>query len=92
MTVDGLAEHFGVTHQTIRRHLTELAEIGKLERLHGGPFLPSGASNIGYAERRNLNEDAKARIAQACVPHIPDGRSVFLNIRTSTEAVARALL
>tara|TARA_R110002049_G_scaffold188402_2_gene356791 strand:+ start:5617 stop:6462 length:846 start_codon:yes stop_codon:yes gene_type:complete len=92
VTVDGLAEYFGVTHQTIRRDLTELAEIGKLERVHGGAVLPSGASNIGYAERRNLNEDAKARIARACVQHIPDGCSLFLNIGTSTEAVARALL
>ena len=53
-----LAEHFGVTHQTIRRDLTELADSGKLERVHGGAVLPSGASNIGYAERRNLHEEA----------------------------------
>lgn len=92
VTVDGLAEHFGVTHQTIRRDLTELADSGKLERVHGGAVLPSGASNIGYAERRNLHEEAKIRIARACAEHIPDGCSVFLNIGTSTEAVARALL
>ena len=92
VTVDGLAEHFGVTHQTIRRDLTELADSGKLERVHGGAVLPSGASNIGYAERRNLHEEAKNRIARACAEHIPDGCSVFLNIGTSTEAVARALL
>ncbi|MGR3475318.1 MAG: DeoR family transcriptional regulator, partial [Sulfitobacter sp.] len=41
VTVDGLAEHFGVTHQTIRRDLTELADSGKLERVHGGAVLPS---------------------------------------------------
>lgn len=92
VTVDGLAEHFGVTHQTIRRDLTELADSGKLERVHGGAVLPSGASNIGYAERRNLHEEAKTRIARACAAHIPDGCSLFLNIGTSTEAVARALL
>ncbi|MDJ0821314.1 MAG: DeoR/GlpR family DNA-binding transcription regulator [Paracoccaceae bacterium] len=92
VTVDGLAAHFGVTLQTIRRDLTDLAEAGRLERVHGGAILPSGTSNIGYEERRALNADAKAAIAQACAARIPEDISLFLNIGTSTEAVARALL
>ena len=90
--MDALAAHFGVTLQTIRRDLAELADSGKLERVHGGAVLPSGTVNIGYAERRTLNEDAKAAIARCCAQHIPEGASLFLNIGTSTEAVARALL
>lgn len=92
VTVDGLAQHFSVTVQTIRRDLTELAEAGRLERVHGGAILPSGVSNIGYEDRRALNETAKAAIAARCAEAIPDEASVFLNIGTSTEAVARALL
>lgn len=92
VTVDGLAERFGVTVQTIRRDLTELAEAGKLDRVHGGAVLRSGVSNIGYEDRRALNADAKTRIAQACATDIPDGASIFMNIGTSTEAVARQLL
>lgn len=92
VVVEDLAERFGVTVQTIRRDLTELAEAGKLERVHGGAVLPSGVSNIGYEDRRGLNEDAKAAIARVCAREIPDGASVFLNIGTSTEAVARELL
>lgn len=92
VTVEGLAEQFGVTLQTIRRDLTELAELGKLERVHGGAILPSGTTNIVYDERRFLHQDAKSAIAHRCAQHIPDGSSVFLNIGTSTEAVARALL
>ena len=42
VTVDQLAEHLGVTLQTVRRDLTELADSGKLERVHGGAVLPSG--------------------------------------------------
>ena len=90
--VEDLAERFGVTVQTIRRDLTELAEAGRLERVHGGAVLPSGVSNIGYEDRRGLNEDAKSAIARACAAQIPEGASVFLNIGTSTEAVARELL
>jgi DeoR family glycerol-3-phosphate regulon repressor len=92
VTVEELAEHFGVTLQTIRRDLTELAEAGRLERVHGGAILPSGTNNILYEERRKLNHDAKTVIARACATHIPDGSSLFLNIGTSTEAVARELL
>ena len=92
VTVEGLAAHFGVTLQTIRRDLTDLAEAGRLERVHGGAVLPSGITNIGYEERRALHIEAKARIAQACAARIPNGISLFLNIGTSTEAVARALM
>ena len=92
VTVEHLAEHFGVTLQTIRRDLTELAEANKLERVHGGAILPSGTTNIEYEDRRTLNETAKLSIAQACANQIPEGCSVFLNIGTSTEAVARQLL
>ncbi len=45
VTVDGLANTFDVTLQTIRRDLTELAEQGRLERVHGGAVLPSGITN-----------------------------------------------
>ena len=92
VTVDGLARHFDVTLQTIRRDLTDLAEAGRLERVHGGAVLPSGTTNIGYEERRSLNSEAKRAIARACAARIPGGISVFLNIGTSTEAVAQELM
>lgn len=92
VTVEGLAAHFGVTLQTIRRDLTDLAEAGRLERVHGGAVLPSGTTNIGYEERRSLNPEAKRAIARACAAQIPNDISLFLNIGTSTEAVAEELL
>lgn len=92
VTVEGLVEHFGVTPQTIRRDLTELADAGELERVHGGAILPSTTANIGYSERRDLNLAAKVDIARECVKHIPNDCSLFLNIGTTTEAVAAELL
>jgi DeoR family transcriptional regulator, glycerol-3-phosphate regulon repressor len=89
--VEGLAEAFGVTVQTIRRDLSELCDARLLDRIHGGAVLPSGVTNIGYEDRRRLNADAKEAIARACAAEIPDGASLFLNIGTTTEAVARAL-
>ncbi len=91
VTVDNLAARFGVSVQTIRRDLSDLADAGRLERVHGGAVLPSGVSNIAYEERRSLNHAAKSAIARSCAALIPDGASVFLNIGTTTEAVAHEL-
>ena len=85
VTVEHLSEHFGVTLQTIRRDLADLAEAGRLERVHGGAVLPSGTVNIGYEERRRLNARGKIAMARACAAHIPEDCAVFLNIGTSTE-------
>lgn len=92
VTVEDLADRFQVTVQTIRRDLSDLANSGRLERVHGGAILSSGNINIGYQDRRSLNESAKREIANSCAARIPNGASVFLNIGTSTEAVASALL
>ena len=90
--VENLAARFGVTVQTIRRDLSDLADAGKLDRVHGGAVMPAGVTNIGYDERRSLNAEAKIAIARACAERIPDNSSLFINIGTTTEAVARALL
>ncbi|MDP5308506.1 DeoR/GlpR family DNA-binding transcription regulator [Paracoccus spongiarum] len=90
--VEELAERFDVTLQTIRRDLGELADQGMLDRVHGGAVMRSGVSNIGYDERRRMNEDAKAAIARACAAEIPDNSSIIINLGTTTEAVARELL
>lgn len=86
-----LADELQVAVQTIRRDLRQLCAAGLLERIHGGAVLPSGVSNIGYGDRRALNRDAKLRIAWRAAQLIPDHASLFLNIGTTTEAVAHAL-
>ncbi|MDB6178894.1 DeoR/GlpR family DNA-binding transcription regulator [Paracoccus sp. Z330] len=90
--VEELAEKFDVTLQTIRRDLGELSDQGMLDRVHGGAVLRSGVSNIGYEERRRMNDAAKASIARTCASQIPDNSSIILNLGTTTEAVARELM
>lgn len=92
VVVETLAERFNVTLQTIRRDLSDLADAGLLDRVHGGAVMRTGVSNIGYEERRRMNEAAKAAIGRACAQSIPDNCSMILNIGTTTEAVARELL
>lgn len=86
-----LARDLSVTEQTLRRDLALLAATGEVERVHGGAVLPRGSMNTPYAARRAVAAEAKARIAAACAAEIPNGASLFLNIGTTTEAVARAL-
>lgn len=90
--VDHLAQRFEVTLQTIRRDLGELAEAGLLDRVHGGAVPRAGAVNLGYEARRRMNAEAKAAIGTACAAEIPDNCSLILNLGTTTEAVAQALI
>ena len=92
VVVEPLAERFAVTMQTIRRDLTELSDAGLLDRVHGGAVARTGVTNIGYDERRRMNEAAKTAIGQLCAQAIPDNSSMILNLGTTTEAVARELL
>ena len=90
--VDELATRFGVTTQTIRRDLSDLADAGRLERVHGGAIMPHDLRNPGYRARRTMQDAAKREIARLCANQIPSNASVLLSIGTSTEAVARELL
>lgn len=89
--VDSLASRFSVTQQTIRRDINDLAARGLVRRYHGGAGLPSTAENIDYATRQVLNRGGKESIADLVADQIPDCASLFLNLGTTTEAVARRL-
>lgn len=93
VTVEALAERFDVTLQTVRRDVSMLAQAGLLARFHGGVQVPTSTTeNIAYRRRRNLNADAKQRIARTVAQMIPSGSALFLNIGTTTEAIARELM
>ncbi len=93
VSVEALAERFGVTLQTVRRDVKLLAEAGLLARFHGGVRVPSSTTeNIAYRQRQALNADGKQRIARAIAQAVPQGCSLLMNIGTTIEAVARELL
>ena len=52
--VEGLATHFNVTPQTIRKDLNDLCDQRLLTRIHGGALFPSGIENMEYEARRNI--------------------------------------
>ncbi len=93
VSVEALAERFGVTLQTVRRDVKLLTDAGLLARFHGGARLPTSTTeNIEYLQRQLLNEGPKQRIARAVAQVVPHGCSLLINIGTTTEAVARELL
>jgi DeoR family glycerol-3-phosphate regulon repressor len=92
VSVDGLAEKFEVTPQTIRKDLNDLCEQRLLSRVHGGAIIASGVENTAYEARRLIAAREKSAIGVAAAALIPDQSSLFINIGTTTEEVARALV
>lgn len=91
VSVDDLAARFEVTPQTIRRDLNILCDRHYLQRIHGGAVVTAGVENLGYEARRLMAQEEKQRIGRCAAQLIPNNCSLFINIGTTTEAVARAL-
>ncbi|MNZ60958.1 Glycerol-3-phosphate regulon repressor [compost metagenome] len=92
LSIEEMAQQYAVTPQTIRRDINQLAEQGLLRRYHGGAAYDSSIENTAYSTRADQMREEKQRIAEAVASHIPDNASLFINIGTTTEAIARALL
>ncbi|MEZ5669856.1 MAG: DeoR/GlpR family DNA-binding transcription regulator [Alphaproteobacteria bacterium] len=91
-SVEDLASVFGVTPQTIRRDIGILQDEGRLRRYHGGAATVSTVENMAYTTRQVLCQDEKRAIARHVASLVPDSASLILNIGTTTEEVARALV
>ena len=92
VSIEELAGHFSVTPQTVRRDINDLCAQDLLRRYHGGAGLPSSVENVAYQTRRVLQLAEKRAIAELVAEAIPEEASLFINIGTTTEEVARALL
>lgn len=92
VTVEELVERLKVTHQTVRRDINYLCDQGILARFHGGAAFRSSVSNLPYEARRDSMAAEKAAMARAVASEIADYSSVFIDIGTSTEALATELL
>ena len=91
-TIDTLARQFDVSAQTIRRDIIHLHNAQLLQRFHGGAGIAEATVRLGYEQKRAAETDAKERIGRKAASVIPDGASVFLDVGTTVESAARALL
>ena len=89
--VEDLAKRYDVSAQTIRKDLNELCDRHLLTRVHGGAIIASGVENIAYEARRFVAAAEKRAIGCRRRALIPNSSSLFINIGTTTEEVARAL-
>lgn len=80
----------GVSEDTIRRDLRELAREGLLQRVHGGA-LPASPAMADFAGRERLRHDGKVAIGAAAAAMIESGQVVILDGGTTTREVARHL-
>ena len=92
VAIEDLAQRFSVTTQTVRRDINQLCEQALLRRYHGGAGLPSSVENLAYSARQVLCLEEKRRIAALVARHVPDRASLFINIGTTNEEVAGALM
>jgi len=91
VSTEDLVELFNVSPQTIRRDLNELAAGNKIRRHHGGATTPPSYVNTAYSTRKVMQSNEKDHITEALVKHIPNGATLFIDIGTTPEFVAKAL-
>ncbi|KQP62180.1 DeoR/GlpR family DNA-binding transcription regulator [Methylobacterium sp. Leaf112] len=89
VSVEGMADRFGVSRETIRRDLKALAERGQLAIVHGGATRRSDEPVLAIRERDNPT--GKAAIGRVAAGLVEDGMVVVLDSGATTLAVANAL-
>ena len=85
-----LSRGLGLSEDTIRRDLRELASEGLLQRVHGGA-LPASPAMADYPSRLAISAPAKAALARAAAGLISPGQVVFIDGGTTHVQLARAL-
>lgn len=83
-----LSRQLGLSEDTIRRDLRELAAEGLLQRVHGGA-LPASPATGDFAFRLNLATDEKRMIGRAAANMVQPGQVVILDGGTTAVQIAR---
>ena len=90
-SVKEISDALGVSEMTVRRDLSELANMGKLVRVHGGARMPSSAHGtklthaLTHVEKMQEHIDEKRAAARQAALIIQPGDTVFLGGGTSVE-------
>lgn len=83
-----ISQSMGVSEDTIRRDLREMAHEGLLQRVHGGA-LPASPAVADFAGRERLTPEGKVAIGRAAARMIRPGQVVILDGGTTARQVAR---
>ncbi|SEB40455.1 DeoR/GlpR family DNA-binding transcription regulator [Microbacterium hydrocarbonoxydans] len=85
-----VAVALGVSEDSIRRDLRELADAGALVRVYGGA-LPIPLADRPVDQRASLATESKQRVAQLAATQITPGATIVLDAGTTTLAMTRIL-
>ena len=85
-----VSRQLGLSEDTIRRDLRELAQEGLLQRVHGGA-LPASPAVVNFAGREQLASSAKMAIGRAAAAMVQHDQVVILDGGTTTRELARHL-
>jgi DeoR/GlpR family transcriptional regulator of sugar metabolism len=85
-----LVVELGVSDDTVRRDLRELAAGGLVQRVHGGALPPSPAA-VSFAQRLHLAPEAKAHLAEAALPLLATAEVLLVDGGTTALELARRL-
>jgi len=91
VSVTDIAASLNVSDETVRRDLKDLEKEGLLRRVHGGAIGVAPIRDEPISTRVQKSAKEKGIIAQLAVELISDHTSIFLNIGSTTEALARRL-
>jgi DeoR/GlpR family transcriptional regulator of sugar metabolism len=85
-----LVAELGVSEDTVRRDLRELAAGGLVQRVHGGA-LPLAPAVPSFTQRMRLAPEAKAHLAEAALPLLDGAEVIVLDGGTTSLELARRL-
>ena len=85
-----LSQQLEVSEDTVRRDLKELADAGRVKKVHGGAILAS-ANPFDFRERQVYAKGQKQAIGLAALSHIRKGQVIFMDGGTTNLEVARIL-
>lgn len=91
VTVEELAERFGISVVTIRSDLNALASSGALMRTHGGALAHRDTEEVPIGVKQKLRHEQKVRIAVEAAKLIRDGETILLDSGSTTEEIAKQI-
>jgi DeoR/GlpR family transcriptional regulator of sugar metabolism len=90
VVASAVSEALGVSEDTVRRDLRELAAEGLLRRVHGGA-LPVALAEVDFTRRQALGVEDKAAIGRFAATLIKPGQVVAIDGGTTAVQLARHL-
>jgi DeoR/GlpR family transcriptional regulator of sugar metabolism len=85
-----VSTELGISDDTVRRDLADLAGTGVLQRVHGGA-VPTSPAVVPFTAREQQAPEAKRAIARAAAGLLRDGQAVILDGGTTARLVAEEL-